>query len=157
MRKTKYAILALLCAVFCLQGCGKNTFYGHSERVYEDGWNMDDDVRFEVEVKDVSRMYNFYIDVRNTLDYQYSNFFLFITTTFPDHAVRVDTLECPLADAYGNWNGRVSGHYADGRYPLHANVIFPQPGTYTFQIAHGMRDTNLVGIKNVGLHIDYAK
>ncbi len=146
----------LLVSILALTACNHATFFSDHQRVDEEGWNMNDDVRFDVDIKDTSRMYDFYIDVRNLSDYPYSNLFLFITTTFPDHAVRRDTLECPLADVYGNWYGKGAGKYIDGRYPLHGRVIFPQSGTYCFQIAHAMRDTNITGIKNIGLHIEYS-
>jgi gliding motility-associated lipoprotein GldH len=33
-------------------------------------------------------------------------------------------------------------------------VIFPRTGNYHFEIGHGMRDTNVVGLKSVGIRIE---
>ena len=82
--------------------------------------------------------------------------FLFIEKTFPDGGIALDTMECPLADPEGNWYGKPSGKYVDNRYFLRKNVIFPQRGQYRFAITQATRDTNLVGIKDVGILIEYV-
>lgn len=126
------------------------------QRVDERGWNLSDKLFYDVEVTDTVGYFNFFIDVRNTVSYPYSNTFLFINTTFPDGSVACDTLECPLADVDGRWLGKQSGHYVSNRYYLRKGVRFPMSGKYRFAIAHGMRDTNIVGIKNIGLSIEAA-
>lgn len=155
MKKKRNLLLTAL-AVVLLSGCAKGTFYDKHHTVDTEGWNMEEGLRFAVDIEDTQTPYDFYIDVRNAKDYAYSNLFLFITTTFPDKVERRDTLECPLADAYGRWYGRQTNRYVDGRYLLHQRVIFPMKGTYTFQINHAMRDTVVTGIKNIGLHVETA-
>lgn len=155
MKQKRNLILAAM-AVMLLCGCSQSTFYDKHQTVDTEGWSMDEDLRFAVDIEDTQKPYDFYIDVRNARDYAYSNLFLFITTTFPDQVVRRDTLECPLADPYGKWYGRQTRRYVDGRYLLHQRVIFPMKGTYTFQINHAMRDTLVTGIKNIGLHVETA-
>ncbi len=65
-----------------------------------------------------------------------------------------DTLECPLADVEGHWYGRRTGRYVDSRFVFRRHVIFPRTGLYRFEILHGMRDTNVAGLKSVGLRIE---
>lgn len=117
---------------------------------------MNDKLTFDVDVKDTARLYTFLVDLRLTADYPYSNVFFFITTTFPDGGVAADTLECPVASPDGQWVGKRTGGYIDNRYIFRKNMIFPATGSYTFEIQHGMRDTNITGIKNVGLRIEYS-
>lgn len=160
MKRNNLFIVAVaflvLVSAFC-GGCNRNVFYSDSMRVDENGWNLNDKLDFEVEVKDTTKMYSFFIDVRNSYNYPYSNTFLFITTTFPDGSIAKDTMECPLADVDGRWYGKQTGHYVDNRYRFrNENIIFPMKGTYKFQVSHAMRDTNVVGLKNVGLRIEYA-
>lgn len=147
-------LILLTVAFFALCGCSNNTIYDKHLSVNKEGWPLDQDIRFNVNIDDTLKPYDFYIDIRNTKDYAYSNLFLFITTTFPDKVVRRDTLECPLADPYGKWYGRQTHRHVDGRYLLHNHVIFPRKGTYTFQVSHAMRDTLLCGIKDIGLHVE---
>ena len=54
----------------------------------------------------------------------------------------------------GHWYGRRTGRYVDSRYVFRRHVIFPRTGLYRFEILHGMRDTNVVGMKSVGLRIE---
>lgn len=156
--KAGTAVTFLYAAVLLLfVSCGSDAMYDKHFTVDENGWNMEDNRRFYVDIDDTLSFYDFYVDIRNSKNYPYSNLFLFINTTFPDHVVRRDTLECPLADAYGQWYGKESNHYVDGRYLLHSHVVFPVKGTYCFEVVHAMRDTNVVGIRNIGLHVKKLK
>lgn len=154
MRKFLLSI-AIMVAALSLQGCDKNVFYAVEKDVDETGWNMSDPVTFDVDFEDTLQVYDFFIDVRNSVHYNKANTFFFINTTFPDGSVAYDTLECPLADVEGHWYGRRTGRYVDSRFVFQRHVIIPRSGRYHFQLYHAMRDTNLVGLKSVGLHIEY--
>lgn len=149
-----FIVLAVMALAFA--GCDRSVFYTQSQRVDERGWNMDDHLKFDVDVSDTMRIYNFFVDVRNSVEYPYAQTYFFIRTTFPDGSIAVDTLGCPLADVDGRWYGKRTGKYIDNRYYFRKNVIFPMSGTYHFDVAHAMRDTNIVGLKNVGMRIEYA-
>ncbi len=148
--------LALAALLLGLAACDRAVFYADSRRVDEQGWNMNERHTFDVTVDDTTRLYSFFVDLRLTADYPYANTFFFIDTRFPDGGVAADTVECPVAYPDGQWMGRRTGGYIDNRYSFRKNMIFPATGTYTFTLAHGMRDTNIAGIKNVGLRIEYA-
>lgn len=147
--------IMLLVAVMCLQGCDKNVFYAAERNVDESGWNMKEPVVFDVNIEDTLQVYDFFIDVRNSVHYTKANTFFFINTTFPDGSVAYDTLECPLADVEGHWYGRRTGRYVDSRYVFQRHVIIPRAGRYRFEVYHGMRDTNVVGLKSVGMRIEH--
>ncbi|MBQ0161335.1 MAG: gliding motility lipoprotein GldH [Bacteroidales bacterium] len=149
-------IIFVFVAVLLTQGCNRKVFYTHEYDVDEKGWNMNDRLQYFVDVEDTAQLLDFYVDVRNSINYPHANTFLFINTTFPDGSVAYDTLECPLADVEGHWYGKRTGRYVDGRYVFRRHVYMPQSGRYVFEIAHGLRDTNAVGLKSVGLHVEYA-
>lgn len=153
-RKTTLIIVA--CIALLMQGCNKKVHYAVERDVDEQGWNMNDRLAYDVDIQDTLQIYNFYIDVRNNVHYDKANTFLFINTTFPDGSVAYDTLECPLADVEGHWYGRRTGRFVDSRFVFRKNVIFPISGHYHFEVAHGMRDTNVVGLKSIGLRIEKA-
>ena len=154
MRKFLLGI-AIMMAALGLQGCDKNVFYAVEKDVDETGWNMSEPVTFDVDFEDTLQVYDFFIDVRNSVHYNKANTFFFINTTFPDGSVAYDTLECPLADIEGHWYGHRTGRYVDSRFVFQRHVIIPRAGRYQFKLYHAMRDTNLVGLKSVGLHIEY--
>lgn len=151
----KYQTLILVAtAALLLFSCNSRVYYTNEIDVDEQGWNKDDALQFDVAVDDTLQMFDFYIDIRNTARYSYANTFLFINTTFPDGSVAYDTLECPLADLQGHWYGRRTGRFIDSRFVFRRHVIFPHSGHYHFAVSHGMRDTNVVGLRSVGLHIE---
>ncbi len=156
MRKLMHiAIPVFLCAVAVLSAaCDKNVYYTVQQDVDETGWDMNDRLEFDVDVDDTLQLFDFYVDVRNSVHFPKANVFFFINTTFPDGSVAYDTLECPLADVEGHWYGRRTGRYVDSRFVFRRHVIFPRTGNYHFEVAHGMRDTSVVGLKSVGLRIE---
>ena len=153
--KRQFTIVALLpLLLVMLQGCDKHVYFIDEHDVDETGWNMADAAVFDVDVDDTLQVFDFFVDVRNSVHFQKANVFFFINTTFPDGSVAYDTLECPLADVEGHWYGRRTGRYVDSRFVFRRHVIFPRTGLYRFEILHGMRDTNVVGLKSVGLRIE---
>jgi len=142
--------------VWLLTACDSSVFYERQGSVNEHGWLPTESVDFDVDVTDTLTVYNFLVEVRNSISYPYANTFLFINTTFPDGSVARDTLEFPLADASGRWLGRRTGRYVDTRYYFRRNARFPMEGSYRFSFTNGMRDSAVTGIKDIGFRIEYS-
>lgn len=155
--KRLHTLLLILLVAAAFVACDGKVHYCNDQRVDEHGWNLGDKLYFDVDVDDTTRLYSFFIDLRVSSDFPYSNAFLFVNTTRPDGGISHDTIECPLADASGQWYGKRTGRYIDNRYAFRKNMIFPSTGEYRFEIVHAMRDTNVLGIKNVGLRIEYVQ
>ena len=155
MKRVPQYITALL-ILTSLTACDRNVFYDHQRAVDEHGWMPTESVSFDVEVEDTVTVYNFLMEVRNSVSYPYSNTFLFLNTTFPDGSLSRDTLEFPLADATGRWLGKRTGRYIDTRYYFRRNARFPMEGVYHFAVTNGMRDSAITGLKDIGLRIEYS-
>ncbi len=140
-----------------LAACDGSVYYDESRSVNEHGWLPQDTLTFDVDVDDTVHLFNFLVEVRNSVEYPYSNTFLFINTTFPDGSVAYDTMECPLADPEGRWLGKRTGRYVDARYRLRGgSARFPMTGRYRFAVTNGMRDSAISGIKDIGLRVEYS-
>ena len=63
-----------------MASCDGTVYYSEYVDVNEDGWLPADSACFDVEVKDTSLIFNFLVEVRNSVSYPYSNNFLFINT-----------------------------------------------------------------------------
>jgi gliding motility-associated lipoprotein GldH len=133
-----------------------------SSRVYENNaelpgaiWEQGNVLKFDAEIPDSSKRYNFYINIRNDETYPYSNLYVFLTTHFPDKRISKDTLELLLADENGNWYGKGSGDRKFNQILLQKKIKFPISGKYTFQIEQGMRLAELPGITDAGIRIEY--
>ena len=156
MKRIIFVLIILFALLVTLVGCNPDLVYDENKEINPKGWNMNDRAEFEVEILDTMRLYDFAINVRNTIDYPKTNIFFFIKTTYPDGSItQRDTVECYLAYLDGSWTGKGSGRIKDNRFWFTQKVIFPQKGKYKFEIQQATRDTNLVGIANVGLHIEY--
>ena len=161
MKKERGLRFVSLFSIFCLSffifvACDGSVFYDESRRVDERGWLSEESVDFDVTVSDTNRVFNFLVEVRNSVSYPYSNTFLFIRTTFPDGSMAQDTLEYPLADPSGRWYGKRTGRYVDTRYYFRRNARFPMEGTYRFSLSNGMRDSAITGLRDIGLRIEYS-
>jgi len=154
--KMRHTFTLTLLAAMLFAACDGSIYYDQSRSIDEHGWLPTEPVTFDVDVDDTTSYFNFLVGVRNSITYAYSNTFLFINTTFPDGSIARDTMECPLADPAGRWYGKRTGRYVDTRYRLRGgSARFPMTGRYHFEIANGMRDSAIRGLKDISLRIEY--
>ncbi len=140
--------------VFLFSGCGNEAFYEEFSIVEQGKWDMNDIREFRFHISDISASYNLIYTIRNTTDYPYSNLYLFAAMYFPDHKIVRDTIECLVADKYGNWLGKGFGKFRENRFLVKEMFIFPDTGNYLLTVEQAMRDTILPGITDVGLRIE---
>ena len=146
-------LLLFIAILFIVSSCGKQTLYDHNEEVNEP-WNSADKAEFEIDITDTINPYNVYLNIRNTVDYNYSNLYLFIKTEFPNKYVAIDTAEIFLADIKGNWLGKGFGEIKDIQVLFRKNGRFARKGIYHISFEQAMRDIDLYGIKSVGIRIE---
>lgn len=147
----------LLTAVLLLAACDGTVYDSKYVDVNEEGWSPADSACFDIQVDDTTHLFDLFVEVRNNVDYPYSNLFLFVNTTFPDGSMSRDTMELPLTNAQGEWLGKHSGRYVDSRYRLRGQPVrFPMMGNYHFAITNGMRDNAIKGIAHVGFIVEYS-
>ncbi|HLN73697.1 MAG TPA: gliding motility lipoprotein GldH, partial [Prolixibacteraceae bacterium] len=147
--------LVLLSVLFLiLSGCDKEKFFDESKSIPSDTWPADKELAFNVDIRDTISAYRFYINVRNSASYRYSNVYFFLTTEFPGGGMSRDTIECTLADKTGKWLGRGTGNYRDNRVFIRENIRFPRMGTYTFRLNQAMRVEELKGISEAGIRLE---
>ena len=147
-----------------LVSCNKNVAYSKYERIDENkGWGSKDQIKFDVELKDTTQLYDVYINVRNAENYPYRNLFMFLYTTYPNGQTAVDTIECILADEQGHWLGKGMGDLYDNSILFKKNTRFKQAGIYKFALEQTMRYGNeneidpLYLIMDVGISIEKAE
>ena len=136
-----------------LYSCNLNSIYNESITIDENGWYKDDLARFEVAIDDTLQSYDFYINIRNTTEYRYSNLYIFLNTKFPNNNMSRDTIEFVLADIEGRWLGKGWGAVKENSILLSRNMRFPLKGNYEFKIQQAMRVDTLEGISDVGIRV----
>jgi len=158
MNKSK-TIMLFLPAVIALQmfftSCNNRVYYDKVKDVGEQ-WNASDKVAFTVDVTDTLSPFDFYINIRNSVDYDFSNVFFFLKTTFPDGRFSVDTVNIWLAKPSGEWLGSGFGKFRDNQ------ILFKRHGRSSsvhfmrFEFEQAMRRKTLSGIASVGIRIEYS-
>lgn len=148
MKHSFFIILVLAC--ISLMGCREDYFYSKTYEIEDYSWAVDSLLEFNFEIKDTSKTYMWFIDVRHTAEFPYSNFYVFPKRISPNGKMYMDTLNIPLADPTGRWYGDGVGDILDNRVLWQKTMKFPQAGRYSFQFEQGSRDPNLDEIVNFG-------
>lgn len=149
-----FQLALFLFAIVSLNACDRNVVFEKNVELPENRWEQKNAVKFTVEIQDTINPHNLYINLRNAAGYQFSNIFLFFTTTAPSGKMERDTIELTLADANGKWLGDGMGDIWDNRELFKKNFKFPQAGTYTFQLEQAMRIDPLPQIMDAGIRIE---
>lgn len=136
-----------------LFACNINSIYDESITIENNAWHKNDLANFEVTIEDSLQLFDFYVNVRNTVDYRYSNLYIFLDTKFPNNNMSRDTIELILANVEGRWLGKGWGALKESSILLSANMRFPLKGNYEFKIQQAMRVDTLDGISNIGIRI----
>ena len=154
MRRIVEIILISLLTI-AVSSCGnKNVLFDESMIIPQASWDYHNRPYFDVNVEDSLATYAFYLNIRHLENYRYSNFYMFLHTTFPNGNVTHDTIECILAYPDGRWIGKGSGSMRASSILLNNNLRFPLKGNYHFEIEQAMREPVLEGVTDVGLRVE---
>ncbi len=121
---------------------------GGGSVVSQEKWHMDSVARFDYSIDDAGASYSIIVYIRHNGSYPYQNMWLFAG----DSLCR-DTLEFYLADDRGQWLGERHHGFIEMPVLLEENKHFADTGAYYLEIQHGMRDTLLRGVTDVGVEI----
>ncbi len=72
-----FSKILLLWSIVFLCACSSGTIYDKSIKVSKDGWYKNDMARFDLSINDSLETYDYYLNIRHTVDYRYSNLFVF--------------------------------------------------------------------------------
>ena len=147
---------ASLLAAFFLLSCNKDIVYNDFRPVPDKKWDKSYGFVFEFDLKDASIPYDITLQLRNSVYYPYQNLWILFDQFHQDEILCKDTIEYRLVNDFGRWTGNGITLYQN-QFPLRSNYHFPDTGTYTITIRHGMIDARLKGIENVGLLIRTSK
>nr|WP_320117601.1 gliding motility lipoprotein GldH [uncultured Marinifilum sp.] len=152
--KQLISICCIIIGSITFSSCDSNRVYEQYKKIPDYKWNVENVLRFEVEITDTLSSHNLYLNVRNSGAYAYSNMWMFINKTTPNGISTQEKFECSLASEKGEWYGSGFGDIFDLQIPYKQNVIFPKSGVYVFEIVQGMRVKELENVVNVGIRIE---
>jgi gliding motility-associated lipoprotein GldH len=154
MRDYRSKILAISALLMLINlSCDRGTYFADSIKMQDEAWSMFDPCNFTCQIDDTIRVYNLDLSVRTSTGYPYRNLYLFVVTSFPSGNSVTDTLQALLANEQGDWLGRGAGDLRELTIHYKSNIYFPEKGEYHFKVIHGMRDTVLNGVYDLGMRI----
>jgi len=136
-----------------LTSCQKDIVYSEFVSIPSEEWSYDRIPQFDYSIADQNAAYRILIHVRHTERYPYQNMWLFVS----DNIGHRDTIEFYLADDRGQWLGDKHHGFIEMPVLFEENYHFPDTGSYHLEIAHGMRDSVLRGVTDIGLEIRQLK
>lgn len=151
--KSAIIILSLTVISTAFYSCNPNTVFNQNVILPADGWYKNNVVAFNVNINDTLDTYEFGLSIRNSINYRYSNLYIFLITEFPNGNISRDTIELNLANNEGKWLGKGWGDIKESNIVLKTCLAFPLSGNYRFLVQQAMRVDTLTGIKNIGLII----
>lgn len=155
IQKAKIFCLISIC-VFLFSSCDNKRYFEEYTEIPGQEWNRNNILKYNVKITDTKMPLNIFLDIRNSGKYNYSNIYIFLKTISPGNIVRIDTIQCVIADDNGRWLGNGIGDLWDNQILLRKNVVFPDTGNYVFEIEQAMRDEVLEHISDVGIRIEKA-
>jgi gliding motility-associated lipoprotein GldH len=153
----KILLLLILTGLTTIYSCDRKRVFESYNPLPKRGWEKDSVLTYSCEIKDALISYNLYLNVRNSVDYPYSNIWLFVTTTPPVGVAKTDTIELALADPTGKWFGSGYGKFRDNKFAFRNGLYFTNAGMYNFTIRHGMRSDVLEGISDIGIRVEKTR
>ena len=118
----------------------------------DNGWHADSSLVFAFEHFEEPQTFELVVHLRHDQSYPFSNLYLFRQVKREGIRVFSDTVEVSMADVYGEWNGKGVGSIKQLDIPYRKQYLrIDGQGLYTFEFQHGMRETQLKGLKSIGL------
>ncbi|GHT38156.1 hypothetical protein AGMMS49965_00650 [Bacteroidia bacterium] len=148
---SKCLIIAGLMLVFT--ACSPVEEHYYQFRSFSSGaWDAQEEIRFEVPVQSIRQLYNVFLELRNTNEYNFRNIWLVVDILNTDGSLQTDTIHATLADRNGRWYGNGISIY-DTEIPVQTNIQYPDSGIYVYTIRQEMSENPLRGITDVGLRV----
>lgn len=149
----KQSFLAVF-GVWAMVSCGPPPILDELTTFNDHRWHMDSVVKVQWEPQDSGIPVFMSLYVRHLSDYPYNNLFLFRTISTMEGVAYADTVNVYLADDLGHWNGSGMSDLKTMMVPVGKSAVrFKKGERYTLRVQHGMRDTVLCGIQDIGVRL----
>jgi len=142
--------------IVLLVACSEAPLYEKAYSFKNREWKQDEKMKFVVDIKDTSKVYDFTLSVRTTTDYKYSNLWMFMKTIAPDGSIGREPIQMYITNPDGSWIGTKSGSTVET--PLYFKKRkLPLKGKYTFIIEQGITDSKVTEILDLIFRVEEAK
>lgn len=152
INKVIFYCFSLPALLVLLTSCGEGAYYDDVYAFENSSWVKSDTATFQVEMDDTAHQFNFELSLRTTVEYGYSNLWMYILSTAPDGTTSKVAQKIPLARPDGSWMGNVSGTVVQTDVQF-ASKHFPLQGEYKFQFVNATQQDTIDEVLDIGLRI----
>ena len=146
-------ILTSLLLLLILTSCGDKPLYKQTYDFKNHMWGGGESPKFTFRATDTTTSYNFLLTLRTTVDYEYSNLWVFMFTENPDKSIRKDTLNFPLAKENGAWMGKNSGSIVENEFLIGFNKKFPSKGEYSVRFEQAISQPTVENVLDLTFEV----
>jgi len=151
------AKLSLLIVIFLgLGACTDNAITDQNTAIKNRTWLYEQKPLYSVHITNKDIPYHLYLNIRNSIEYPFSNIFILVHQQNPNKTKTTYRVEVKLANTEGLWKGNSAGSIFSHQVRFLKNYQFPDTGKYNFQLEQNMRINGIQGISDVGLRVDPA-
>ncbi len=164
----RLVLINIAVSILFLASCTDDyRFYEKNIDIPDGQWIRNKVEEFEFEITDTSKVYHIFYNIRNDLDYPFSN--LYVQFNLKDSTGKELTKKMHELYLFDPKTGNPSSASTflikkrmddlfDHRFPCVKRCKFKTAGKYTLGIQHFMREYNPIsGIQSVGVRIEYAE
>lgn len=150
-----FIVIILGVLIFRLSFFSNKTVYSSFHKINQNTWAISDTLMFDVFHKTSNlNNYNIILFGKVNQDYSYSNLYLFVDIFSENKKIKRDTLNCVLYDSFGFPKQKNIGNTQFFKLDYLSTFKLEMHKNYKFQIMHGMRDSDLIGVETIGLKIN---
>ena len=153
-KKLLYLPIAIL-LVFAIISCdNKNYISNQSHKIEEGAWLYKDQLTYDFDIQDTTKVYNLYLEIDHSTEYTYQNLYLKLHTLFPNGKKMEQQVSFELADKYGQWYGDCGSNACTLLVDLQKGTYFNAIGKHTIRIEQFMRKSPIEGIEQLALKVE---
>jgi gliding motility-associated lipoprotein GldH len=119
---------------------------------HENKWEQKVKPTFELELSDTTNVYDFFITLRTTTDYKYSNLFIYVEEIPPFGPSFRTRHEIPIANPDGSWIGEKTGTIIENKF-LVKRAKVPFIGKYKFIIEQAITDQEVSDVLDISFQV----
>ena len=135
------SIIVFFTLVIC--SCNSKSVFEDHKSFKNQSWSSDSSLVFKYLPIDTISKNNLIIKVRHTVEYEFSNLFLFVNSS------KNDTIEIDIANKEGMFLGSGTGDVREIEFVYKKNMVFDKKESFNIEIEQAMRYGELANIKEL--------
>jgi len=147
----KKSSLFVLLGIIILSSCSRGKVFEKYTDIKGYSWNRFDVIGFQVDIKDISPAYDFYVEFRRMDQCPFKSITIDFTFSTPSGETRSSEHRIDFVDKSGKPLGNGMGDLWDVEKLVREGYKFTEPGTCKVEVSSTMPYVDLPGIMQVGL------